>query len=107
MLNEVRKEAFSLRKTKSTTSNEEEEEEDNEENISPTEEWTSSYPQKWIGWVMYGVPSENQTEHWVKQPSSSGPTDVEHYVDDNGMRSSKNPPGRRIMYNHKISHVLK
>ena len=98
MLNEVRKEAFSLRKTKSTSSNEEEDEEDNEENISITEKWTSWYPQEWIGWVVFGVPSENPTEHWVNQPSKNGPTDVEHYVDDNGMRSSKNPPDRRIMY---------
>lgn len=98
MLNEVRKEAFSLRKTKSTSSNEEEEEEDNEENISLTEEWTSWYPQEWIGWVMYGAPSENPTEHWVHQPTSKGPTNVEQYVDGNGLKSSKKPPGGRIMF---------
>lgn len=99
MLNEVRKEAFNLRKYKAT-SNADDEDKDDDDESSPSlaEEWTSWYPQKWIGWVMYGTPPENPIEHWVIRPSSNGPTDVEHYVDDKGPRSSKNPPGHHIMY---------
>ena len=61
-------------------------------------EWTTWYPQEWIGWVMFGTLSENPTKHWVYQAPSNGPTDVEHSVDDKGPRSSKNPPGHHIMY---------
>jgi hypothetical protein len=44
---------------------------------------------------MYGVPSENPTEHWVNQPISDGPTDVDTYFpDEKGMKSSKRRPGR-------------
>ena len=100
MLNEVRKEAFLKKHEKTKTLCDDEEDGDNEETSSPSlgEEWTSRYPQEWIGWVMYGTPSENPTEHWVNQPCSNGPTNAGHYVDDNGMKSSKNPPGRRIVY---------
>ena len=59
------------------------------------ETWKSWYPQEWVGWVMYGVPSENPTEPWVNQPISDGPTDVDTYfTDEKGMKSSKRPPGR-------------
>ena len=107
MLNEVRKEAFNLRKT---STKDDEEEEDEEEEAQPStdtngdtttivgaEKWETWYPLEWIGWVMYGVPSENPTEHWVNQPTSSGPTDVEHYyTDEAGKRMSKKPPGRNV-----------
>lgn len=107
MLNEVRKEAFNLRKT---SKKDDEEEEDEEEEAQPStdtngdtttivgaEKWETWYPLEWIGWVMYGVPSENPTEHWVNQPTSSGPTDVEHYyTDEAGKRMSKKPPGRNV-----------
>ncbi len=99
MLNEVRKEAFSMRKTKTINSVDDEEEEENEETASSSlvEEWEMWYPQEWIGWVMYGTPAENPTEHWVNQPSSNGPTDAEHYfVDEKGSRGTKNPPGQRM-----------
>ena len=44
---------------------------------------------------MYGVPSENPTDHWVHQPPSEGPTDTEHsFTDDKGKRVSKKLPGR-------------
>lgn len=104
MLNEVRKEAFNLRKNKAQSNADEEDEDDNDESApSLAEEWSTWYPQEWIGWIMYGTPSENPTEHWVNQPSSNGPTDVEHYVDDKGLRSSKNPPGCNITYIISIS----
>jgi hypothetical protein len=96
MLNEVRKEAFSMRKTRTINSVDDEEEEDNEETSSNSlvEEWETWYPQEWIGWVMFGTPAESPTEHWVNQQSSHGPTDVEHYfTDEKGSRRNKNPPG--------------
>ena len=44
---------------------------------------------------MYGVSSKKLTEHWVNQPISDGPTEVDHYVtDETGLRSSRRPPGR-------------
>jgi hypothetical protein len=54
---------------------------------------------------MYGISSANPTEHWVNQPLSNGPTDFEDYVDDKGVRGTKNPPGSDIMY--IISNILK
>jgi hypothetical protein len=100
MLNEVRKEAFSMRKT--SKKDEEEDDEDEESNRDSTsivvaEKWETWYPLEWIGWVMYGVRSENPTEHWVNQPTSSGPTDVEHYyTDEAGKKMSTKPPGRNV-----------
>lgn len=109
MLNEVRKEAFSMRKTKKTEKEGGEEEEDDDEetqlpegsheisSIVGSEKWETWYPMEWIGWVMYGTPSENPTTHWVNQPTSSGPTDVDHYyTDEAGKRVSKKPPGRNV-----------
>jgi hypothetical protein len=55
------------------------------------ETWKSWYPQEWVSWVMYEVPSENPTEHWVNQPISEGPTDMD--TDEKGVKSSKRPPG--------------
>ena len=67
------------------TENEDEEDADESSSISEgtlpalVEEWESWYPQEWVGWIMYGVPSENPTDHWVHQPTSEGPTDSEHF----------------------------
>lgn len=76
---------------------EEEEAEEAAEGTIPvlTEEWEQWFPQEWIGWVLWGVPSESPTEHWVNQPTSDGPTDTESFItDENGKRMSKKPPGR-------------
>jgi hypothetical protein len=104
MLAEVRKEAFAMRfnkteKSSTTATNADDEEEEQDETTSSTimgpEAWTNWYPQEWVAWVMYGVPSENPTEHWVNMPFSNGPTEVEHYyTDSKGNKSSKRPPGR-------------
>jgi hypothetical protein len=60
------------------------------------EAWTNWYPQEWVAWVMYGVPSENPTEHWVNMPVSNGPTEVEHYyTDSKGNKSSKGRTNQR------------
>ena len=108
MLAEVRKEAFDLRKCKISSNADEEDEEENEE-IAPTsiaEEWSTWFPQEWIGWYMFGVPSENPTEHWVNQPASSGPTDVEnYYTDEKGLCSSKKLPGRHCQREKANSEV--
>jgi hypothetical protein len=62
-----------------------------------SEKWETWYPVEWIGWVRYGSPSENPTTHWINQPTSSGPTDVEHYyTDEAGKRVFKKPPGRNV-----------
>ena len=79
---EVRKEAFNARKSRATSTEESEDEEDADELSSISEgtlpalfeEWESWYPQEWVGWIMYGVPSENPRDHWVHQPTSEGPT---------------------------------
>jgi hypothetical protein len=73
MLNEVRKEAFNLRKTSKKDDDEEEDEEEEAQPSTDTngdtttivgaEKWETWYPLEWIGWVMYGVPRENPTEH--------------------------------------------
>jgi hypothetical protein len=104
MLAEVRKEAFAMRfnkteKSSTTATSADDEEEEQDETTSSTimgpEAWTNWYPQEWVAWVMYGVPSENPTEHWVNMPVSNGPTEVEHYyTDSKGNKSSKRPPGR-------------
>lgn len=105
MLAEVRKEAFSMRfeKTEKPNANtsiaDDEEDELDESSASSTiigpEAWANWYPQEWVGWVMFGVPSENPSEHWVNMPISNGPTEVEHYfTDTKGNKSSKRPPGR-------------
>jgi hypothetical protein len=105
MLSEVRKEAFSMRFNKSekslttTTAIDDEDEEQDEAVSSSTiagpEAWSNWFPQEWVAWVMYGVPSENPSEHWVNMPISNGPTEVEHYfTDSKGNKSSKRPPGR-------------
>ena len=100
---EVRKEAFNARKSRATSTEENEDEEDADEPSSISEgtlpalveEWESWYPQEWVGWIMYGVPSENPTDHWVHQPTSEGPTDSEHFfTDEKGKRVSKKPAGR-------------
>ena len=103
---EVRKEAFNTRfqKTDKVTSllsspDEEEVEEPypSATNLTITEVWQSWYPQEWIGWVMYGVSSDNPTEHWVNQPNSSGPTVSDTYIfDDKGSKVSKRPGGRTV-----------
>ena len=64
MLNEVRKEAFNMRKSKMISTIDDEEEEESEETSSATlaEECSTWYPMEWIGWVMYETPSENPTE---------------------------------------------
>ena len=56
---------------------EEEEDIDESNSLVIAEEWETWYPQEWIGWCLYGVPSEKPTEFWVHQPVSNGPTDVE------------------------------
>ena len=62
-----------------------------------SEKWETWYPVELIGWVRYGTPSENPTTHWINQPPSSGPTDVEHYyTDEAGKRVFKKPPGRNV-----------
>ncbi len=106
MLGEVRKEAFTTRyqkseKSSSTNNVLDDDEEDADEpssissGLSISEAWTTWYPQEWIGWVMYGVSSEKPTEHWVNQPISDGPTESDNYVtDENGLKSSRRPPGR-------------
>ena len=99
MLEEVRKAAFGLRKNKAkdTSVDPEEEEEELDENNLPvlSEEWETWYPQEWIGWCMYGTPSEKPSEFWAHQPVSNGPTDVEsYYTDDKGKRKIKKPHGR-------------
>jgi hypothetical protein len=99
MLDEVRKAAFGMRKTKAkdSTAEQEEEEEDIDESnaLVITEQWETWYPQEWIGWCMYGVPSEKPTEFSVHQPVSNGPTDVESYfTDEMGRRKIRKAPGR-------------
>lgn len=104
VLAEVRKEAFNAKKSRSTAGGGDGDEEEEAEELSAlsegtcpvlTEDWEEWYPQEWIGWVMYGVPSELPTEHWVNQPTSEGPTDTEHFItDESGKRVSKKPPGR-------------
>jgi hypothetical protein len=99
MLDEVRKAAYLLHKSKSKqeAGEQEEEDDDNEGNSLPVvrEDWEIWYPQEWIGWCMYGLPSEKPTEYWVHQPVSDGPTDVEsYYTDPQGKRKIKKPPGR-------------
>jgi hypothetical protein len=99
MLDEVRKAAFLLHKSKSKTENVDNEEEDEEHDGSTLpvvrEEWEMWYPQEWIGWCMYGLPSDKPTEYWVHQPVSDGPTDVEsYYTDPKGNRKIKKPHGR-------------
>ena len=62
-----------------------------------SEDWEAWFPQEWIGWILYGLPSERPTEHWVSQPTSEGPTDTENFItDDNGKRVFKKPPGRVV-----------
>ena len=96
---EVRKEAFNARKSRATSTEENEDEEDADEPSSISEgtlpalveEWESWYPQEWVGWIMYGVPSENPTDHWVHQPTS----EAEHFfTGEKGKRVSKKPAGR-------------
>jgi hypothetical protein len=102
MLTEVRKEAFAKRfnrgdKVSNASSDviDDEDEVEGGGNVTIVETWKSWYPQEWVGWVIYGVPSENLTEHWVNQPISDGPTDVDTYfTDEKGMKSSKRRPGR-------------
>ena len=99
ILNEVRKEAFEMRKSKSRVENDEDEEDPEENSNSSTlvivEDWVSWYPQEWIGWVMYGVPSDNPTNHWVHQTITDGPSDEPHYfTDESGKRVTKKPFGR-------------
>ena len=90
-----------MKKSKSAAGAADEDEEEEAEEAADgtlpvlTEEWEQWFPQEWIGWVIWGVPSESPTEHWVNQPSSEGPTDTENFItDDNGKRVSKKPPGR-------------
>jgi hypothetical protein len=101
ILHEIRKEAFNLRRAKSAGGAADEDEEEEAEEVAEgtlpvlTEEWEQWFPQEWIGWVVWGVPSESPTEHWVNQPTSEGPTDTETFITDkNGKRISKKPPGR-------------
>ena len=98
MLAEVRRDAFSMRFSKNDKSNEKDQgddEDDQDEVIVGPEAWSNWYPQEWVAWVLYGVPSENPTTHWVTMPISNGPTDVPHYITDkNGIKASKRPPGR-------------
>ena len=103
-MNEVRREAFSMRKTKkSVNGDEKDEDEDDEEgdenpsNSCPlsVDAWITWYPQEWIGWVMYGTPCDKPTHHWVTQNISEGPSDEPtYYEDETGKKSSKKPPGR-------------
>ena len=58
-----------------------------------TEGWTSWYPQEWIGWVMFGLPSENPTDLWVNQPISSGPS-TRNLMDEE--KGTKKPAGRNV-----------
>lgn len=111
MLSEVRKEAYLMRFNKNEKSNYEksfEDEDDEQEEISASsiagpEAWSNWYPQERLAWVMYGVPSENPTEHW-NIPISNGPTDAapHYYTDANGVRSSKCPP-RRTVQEEKVT----
>jgi hypothetical protein len=101
MLNEIRKEAYSMRKTKSSSGGDnDDEEEEAEENtnsfaIAKGEEWKDWYPQEWIGWVMYGTPSDKPTHHWVTQTITEGPSEEPTwYTDETGKKASKKPPGR-------------
>jgi hypothetical protein len=102
MLTEVRKEAFLKRfnrgdKASNASSDviDDEDEVEGDGSMTIVEIWKSWYPQEWVDWVMYGAPSENPTDHWVNQPISAGPTDVETYfTDEKGTKSSRRPPGR-------------
>jgi hypothetical protein len=99
ILSEVRKEAYAMRFLQGDKQNVDEDDDAEEEQSSNVttvgEAWKLWYPQEWVGWVMYGVSSEHPTEHWVNQPMSDGPTEVEHYFTDNkGNKSSRRPPGR-------------
>ena len=103
MLNEVRKEAFESRFVKteksSTSMNVAEDEDDDVDNsrvstIFGGTVWSSWFPPEWIGWVMYGISSENPSEHWVTQTISDDLTEVEHFnSDDIQTKSSLKPPG--------------
>lgn len=113
MLSEIRKEAFMSRKTKSTSTPaevEDEEDADEPSSISDgtcpvlSEDWELWYPQEWVGWIIYGLPSDSPTEHWVNQPISEGPTDTDHFITDNqGKRVSKKPPGRSLQRHRESS----
>ena len=103
MLNEIRKESHSMRKTKSSSGGDnDDEEEEAEENtnscaITKGEEWKDWYPQEWIGWVMYGRPSDKPPHHWVTQTITEGPSEEPTwYTDETGKKASKKPP-RRVL----------
>jgi hypothetical protein len=115
MLNEVRKAAFSLRKNKSkdTTENNEEEEEDNnnvENNnnmaIMISEEWESWYPQEWLGWCRYGVPSDDPTQLWVTATITDGPVNNETPLKDEGKnKKDKKSIGRASQRDRGMSSL--
>jgi hypothetical protein len=98
MLNEVRKAAFALRKSKAKLDEEDEQDEQvPATSISVAEQWETWYPQEWIGWVRFGIPSDHPNEYWVNQPVSDGPSEDPNYlVDEKGVRKNKKPHGRSV-----------
>ena len=51
---------------------------------------------------MYGVPSENPTDHWVHQPTSEGPTDTEHFLPT--IKGSVRPRNHRVELINEMSN---
>lgn len=107
MLNEVRKAAFAQRKSRAKIDEEDDHEEQNSAFLpAVSEDWENWYPQEWIGWVRFGVPSDHPNEYWVNQPVSDGPSEVENYlVDDKGVRKNKKPHGRSEQRNQEVQSV--
>ena len=113
MLNEVRKAAFGLRKYKSKEPCENNDEEDDKtvEQKNTTlplisEEWESWYPQEWLGWCRYGVPSDDPTEFWVKATISNGPTEMEQpFTNDQVEEICLKPTGRAMQRDSAVSSL--
>ena len=89
MLTLVRRDAFAQRATSKTK-------DDTEDGADGAheEQWQTWYPQEWIGWVLFGAPSEEPKKAWVTQSISEGP---EIALDEaSKAQSAKRPYGRNV-----------
>lgn len=110
ILDEVRKEAFTMRgksanediseerdlsalTSASTSASSSSTSASSSSSLIHTDTYLLWFPTEWLAWTLYGPPSDNPSSHWVNEPISEGPSvDALEYVDSG--RSSEKPAGR-------------
>lgn len=122
ILDEVRKEAFTMRgksanediseerdlsalTSASTSASSSSTSASSSSSLIHTDTYLLWFPTEWLAWTLYGPPSDNPSSHWVNEPISEGPSvDALEYVDSG--RSSEKPAGR-VSQREKVTDIIK